>query len=309
MLKIFIAAILFGLVHPGSKLILDQGLDLLSFCGLYVLIRLLSQLPIVIKTRSYRVKNIKSWMLLISLGVVGAGLQWNEFKGIGSGLGVPTVTFLVYSHPIWSLLFSRIINKEGLNLISFLKLATGLLGIFCILGSEIHFTSQKLQLMISPLFAGVLIALWVSVSNKAKSNGLLTWTLSFYYDFFAFLSLLFIKVTQPDSSMSWGQILQWTAQLDHLLEISFYAIFVGLLPNILFYEGNSTSSARAAGLILLIEPLVATLVSHWIWHDTLSRSFLIGGLFLIVSGAPIEILKGLKLKSQFETFILKSKSS
>lgn len=298
MFHIFIASILFGLVHPGSKLIMSSGLDLISFCLLYVLIRFLAQLPFMISQHRYLVGNAKAWLYLAAIGLTGAGLQLCEFAGIKDGLPVPTVTFLVYSHPVWSLLLSRVINHEPLSLVSFLKLSSGLIGIICIVEGSPSFYQADLPTLLAPMTAGVLIALWVSLSKQVKSLGTSIWTISFYYDFFALLALLAIRIQRPGSSMTLTELARWLQSPLHLASILAYAIFVGLVPNLLFYTGNATTTARAAGLILLIEPLVATLVSHFIWIDRLSDFFFVGALFIVITATPIETAWFKRLKKR-----------
>lgn len=126
MIYVLFSALIFGLVHPGSKLILGHGIDLLSFCILYVGIRLLVQVPIVIKNKQYRLTSGKQALTLLAIGLVGAALQTTEFMGIADGLPVPVVTFLVYTHPIWTLLLGAAINKDKISRSSILKIGLGI---------------------------------------------------------------------------------------------------------------------------------------------------------------------------------------
>ncbi len=291
MIYIFAASVLYGLVHPGSKLILSQGIDPLSFSILYVLFRLLAQLPFVIKYKYYRVLQKQSWLPLLLIGLLGAGLQFTEFKGIASGLSVSLVTFLVYSHPIWSLLFSRVINSEPFELISFIRLALGLLGIFLILGSHFVVLDTDFDKLILPVIAGLFMALWVSLSNKAKKLGASSWSISFYYDLFALLGLLSLKLLSGFPGMSFYEVWSWVASPVHFGCTLIYSLAIGLLPNILFYRGNEFTTARAVGLTLLVEPIVATSVSHLIWFEQLSSSFFVGAIFILLTGVPMNNLK------------------
>ena len=56
----------------------------------------------------------------------------------------------------------------------------------------------------------------------------------------------------------------------------------------LFYQGQLKIGARAAGLVLLLEPVVSSLISHWVWHDQLSETFLFGGLLILIAAVPQE---------------------
>jgi hypothetical protein len=76
----------------------------------------------------------------------------------------------------------------------------------------------------------------------------------------------------------------------HLAMIVGYSVFVGLVPNLLFYAGNTTATARSAGLILLLEPVIATLTSHWIWHDRLPILFFVGVALILFAGVPVTYL-------------------
>ena len=99
MIYIWISALLFGMVHPGSKIILSSGLRLEMFCFAYIGIRLIAQIPFVIKTKAYQVSSRDQIKIIWLLGFVGAALQLSEFAGIANGANVSTVTFLVYTHP------------------------------------------------------------------------------------------------------------------------------------------------------------------------------------------------------------------
>jgi drug/metabolite transporter (DMT)-like permease len=294
MVYIFVSAILFGFVYPGSKFILGQGLDPLSFCLLYAMARLAVQGLIALKKRSHRVADASILISLVTIGVVGASLQFCEFTGVSSGLSIPIVTFLAYSHPVWSFLLSRVINGERFNLMSLFQVVSGLFGIVLIAGSSFAHLNLStelsaklaLKLLIAPLIAAILIALWVSLVNKAKHQGTSTWTISFYYDLFALCALIGLRTFHGVDSMALGELFAWVAVPVHSLEIVGYAVLVGVIPNLLFYHGNASVGARAAGLILLIEPLVATGVSHFVWHDELSRYFCVGAVFVLLAGLP-----------------------
>ena len=289
MIFVMLSAIIFGFVHPGSKLIMGQGIDLLSFCLLYVAIRLLVQIPVVIKTGQYRLSSRKQALTLVSIGVVGAILQLTEFMGIAKGLPVPIVTFLVYTHPVWTMALGYAINGDGISASSLAKMGLGIGGSAVIALGHLQGTlSGGLAPLIAPIFAGVMIALWVCLSAKAKKDGASTWTISFYYDLFAFTSLLLIRFSGLVPSMSVHEIAGFLSSPTHLILISAYSIFVGLLPNLLFYHGGQNISALSCGLILLLEPLVASLTANVAWNSPLPNLFVLGAGFVLLAGSPIE---------------------
>lgn len=285
MVAVFLSALLFGLVHPGSKLVMEMGLSLLPFCFLYVAIRLLVQIPVVWTKKSWKIESRHQLFVLVSLGVVGALLQVTEFCGIYNGLPVGVVSFLVYTHPIWTVLLSKFINKEEISRSSVIKLVVAVFGVLFITGYRGEAASL---LMIVPLAAGFFIALWISLSNKASKIGCSPNTISFYYDAFAFLILGLALVNSSASNIN--EAMSFLSHLHTLLLMIGYSILVGYLPNFLFYKGSKTVSTQVAGFTLLLEPVISTSVSHLAWTEAMSGTFLIGALLILSTNLPLEII-------------------
>jgi drug/metabolite transporter (DMT)-like permease/ABC-type branched-subunit amino acid transport system substrate-binding protein len=302
MIYVVISAIIFGLVHPGSKLILGRDIDLLSFCLLYVAIRLLVQIPVVIKTGHYRLQSRKQGFILLSIGIVGAILQLSEFMGIANGLPVPIVTFLVYTHPLWTMILGVAINGDKISAFSYLKLILGIGGsALILLGHLQSFVGTGVHQLIAPIFAGFMIALWICLSGKAKKEGASAWTVSFYYDLFALISLLVIRTSGLVPTMPLTGIVTFLSKPQNFLMISCYSIFVGLLPNLLFYRGSQNISSLTCGLILLLEPVVASLTSNFIWNSPLPHFFFVGAGLVLLGGSPIENFPMKKWAKEFST--------
>jgi len=296
MIAIFISAILFGLVHPGSKLILGQGISLVPFCLLYIGIRLLVQIPIVLRTGEWRIKSKTQAAYLVLLGLVGAALQFTEFYGVSDGLPVAVVSFLVYTHPVWTLLLSRVINKEALTPASFVKIGFAVLGISLITGVHLAGAFEASRLVI-PLVAGVMIALWITVSNRASKSGCTTKSISFYYDLFALFTLTGLSL-KGSGVAGIHEAVSFMGTPQNALLIAGYSIFVGLVPNYLFYFGSKTVPALTAGLVLLLEPLVSTAVSSVAWSEPVSTSFFLGALCILSTNLPSNIFQILQNKLQ-----------
>ena len=305
MIFVVFAAIIFGFVHPGSKLLLSSGVDLLTFCILYIGIRLFVQIPIVLKTRSFFIATKEQGFILIFIGVIGALLQLTEFAGISDGLPVSVVTFLVYTHPIWTIIFGSIVNGERVTTVSIVKLVLGIAGIAVIFLSQLQNMSMNPRLMIAPIAAGLMIAIWISMSKKARKANIGVWTISFYYDLFAFFTLIALRLTGITNSVSMYEFYEFLKVPQFVFGMFMYSIFIGLFPNLLFYKGSKNVTTLTAGLILLLEPIVASLSSSLIWNLSLSPLFIIGAGLILFSGAPFEefSFQRIKLSSRKLLFI------
>lgn len=303
MIYIWLSALLFGMVHPGSKVILSSGLSLELFCFAYIGIRLLAQLPFVIKKRAYKISGTEKKKIAFLLGIVGSLLQLSEFAGIANGSNVSTVTFLVYTHPFWSILISKIFFKDNLGPVGIAKLMLALTGIILVIGLD-NFTVSNLKTHWVSLFAGLLIASWIKVSNVARKAGFSTLTTNFYYDLMSFICLVVIFTISPND-YAFNSLVEHFKTPGNLLILTGYSILIGLLPNLLFYKGSDVVDSLTAGYILLLEPIIASVTAYIVWGDPITLPFAIGALFILSANIPNEFFtKVLKLAAPTAVVLL-----
>lgn len=282
MLYLIIAILLFGLVHPASKIILDTGIHLSYFCVLYISIRLLILIPLLLTQKSLNL-DYKKIILLFCLGGFGAGVQFFEFRGISLGLNPGLVTFLVFSYPVWIILGGFFKRQSGnVNCFNFIKVVCGVLGIYIICGADLSvFGESSLLALSAPVIASVFMAAWIGLSNYLSKNDISSITLAFFCDAF---SLVILGLTLNESLINeWGATLSWLSSSQNLISIISYSVFVGLIPNILFYLGNRVVPVLTVGLLMTLEPVLSVLYSSLIWPEKLGVSFLIGASLILVA--------------------------
>ncbi|MCB9072884.1 MAG: DMT family transporter [Bdellovibrionaceae bacterium] len=284
---LLISVMLFGLVHPISKVILQQGIPLSYFCILFVGIRLFFQIALFLFKKTKWKFTREVFLLLLLLGGTGACLQYFEFKGIDNGLEPAIVTFIVFSYPIWILLYSVIFSKSKLSRLEIGQSLMTVGGIFLI--SQVNLTGIKLfsATMLFPIVASLAIAVWIVVSAKLRQKGVGAFELSLFYDLFSILVLALVC----SSSLVEERIIfmTWSQSSKHILSIILYALIAGFLPNILFYMGVRKLPLHSTGLIMALEPLFSTLYSILIWKMTFGIYFIIGAVCILVGSFPKEI--------------------
>ncbi len=296
MFYIFAAVILFGLIHPFSKLILDTGIPLSIFCLSYVGIRLIIQIPIILVAKLPQLAIQKNnLLLLITFGFIGAGLQFFEFKGINEGLSPGLVTFVMFSYPIW-LAINNIILKKNSYIINVVTAMCSILGLLLISGSSLKELQINFQLLMYPFLASIFIALWIILSKKLRSKNISTIHISFFYDFFSFFVLLLIF--SSNLKTDFNVFMTWLTFKKSIWLIG-YASLMGLFPNLLYYYGSKNISSYTAGLIMASEPLLSTLYSSVIWGNTSNYMFWLGAILIISAN----------LINNNNKFILKIKNS
>ncbi len=285
MIFVFFAAVLFGLVHPGSKIIMDRGVGLLSFCLLYTSVRLIFQIPLILYSGKWKIKSKRQFILLFFLGIVGAILQYTEFFAISKKVPVSLVTFLVYTHPIWTIILNRWINAERLTLASLLKLFSAFIGVLLIAGANLT-NNTDFILLLPPLFSALMISLWIIITSIARRAECSSYTISFYYDLFTFLFLAIAINASTENYFLSNEIKLITATPFLGGAIIFYSIFIGLAPNLLFYYGSKFVSAVTAGFILLLEPVISASAGKLIWGDPLNTYFFLGAFLILCTNIP-----------------------
>lgn len=287
MMIVFMAALIFGFVHPGSKLLLDQGIPLSYFCLLYIGIRLMLQLPFLFQKTETSIKGKKIFFPLLAIGLVGALLQLFEFKGVDQGLSPATVTFIMFSYPIWILAANLFSQKQSSGVIEAVQSLAVIIGIYLIGQNEITNLKLNSAAVVYPLLASGLIAAWILLSNYLRKGGIGTFQLSAYYDLFSFLALTVIFSGRWEQD--WPQFLIWSQNPEHIYGMFLFSVFIGLLPNFLFYFGNRQVTSHFAGTILALEPIFSSLYSAALWPTNFGGYFVIGATFILLANLPKQL--------------------
>ncbi|MDB9786668.1 DMT family transporter [Bacteriovoracaceae bacterium] len=281
--RILLSVAIFGFLHPTSKVLLSTGIPLSYFCILYIGIRLLIQIVYIGSTKKKLSRLKNNIPKLITLGLIGALLQFFEFKGIEEGLPPGIVTLLMFSYPIWTTLFDITKKNKPKALLSFTPPFFALLGIFLI--SDITFPLQSSinGSIIYPILAGLFVAIWITYSNILAKNGIDTLSLSLFYDLFSFLALLLFLGN--DLVNDYSLFVEWI-NFTNIGYISAFSILIGLLPNVLFYDGIKKIKSHNAGMIMATEPIFSIFYSSFIWRSSFDVNFILGTLSIILANIP-----------------------
>lgn len=284
---VFASVLFFGLVHPASKLLLDQGIPLSYFCTLYVGIRVIFQLPVFFRKKGASIQSQKIFRLLLLVGLVGAFLQLFEFKGIHKGLPPSMVTFLMFSYPAWILVINLFNENQNFSALEAVQSISVVVGIYFLSQTDLSKFAVLSSSLIYPLVASGLIAAWIVLSNRLRKEGVGSFELSAYYDLFSIIALLVIF--SGNLMSDWPQVLAWSKNFNHVFGMILYSLMIGLLPNIIFYFGSRKVSSHFAGTMMALEPLFSTVYSAIIWKTNFEGSFFVGGLFILFANIPKEI--------------------
>lgn len=275
-----VAVVLFGLVHPLSKPLLNSGLEPQLFALSFLLCRLAMTLPLVRPSAIWRLLKQHPYAIF-GIGLGGAVLQISEFEAIAAGVPVQVVSFLVFTVPLWTAVFSLLLHAEPIKkseaVSALLILAGGYLVVQGSLGQAV-----PLDLLLWPLAAGIGLGLWIVISAQLRREGVGTMELSVMCDL-ATLVLMLAVITPNTSSAVWHTGFSWLADPINLISILAYTALLGVTANYLFYRAAKNISAPKLGLIMTLDPLVSAGVSYLLLGERFSLSQFSGALLIIVA--------------------------
>ncbi|MCQ2587863.1 MAG: DMT family transporter [Treponema sp.] len=261
-----LAGILWGLISIFLRSLTAAGFSSLQILflrgavsALFVAIIILFRNPKLFKIQ------LKDLWMFIGTGVVSLTFfSLCYFKTILE-TGTSIAVILLYTSPIFILVFSRFLFKEKITVPKLLALILTFAG--CILVSGIAGgKGMSLKGFIIGLGAGLGYGLYSIFSRYAlkKYDSL---TVTFYTFVFSSISIIpFCRIQNIPS------ILNWKSGL-FILGI---ALFCTVLPYIFYTFGLSGLETGKAAILVTVEPLVGTLVGFLLWKEEVSVLKIIG---------------------------------
>jgi len=279
---LLLGTFLFSLTHPVGKVFLDLRLSVFSFCILFLSFRILAQIPLVWSAGQFAIKKRSHLWQLLGLGFVGASLHYAEFSSLNIGLSVPTASFLIFTHPIWTLLLRAIFFGDSLTWYRCGRVAAGLVGMFLMLGPEVN-NLFSLQSLFFPLLASFGLAAWILLSHSSQESGVPMKQLSLYYDLFSLILLVALGAATRGQETIEG-FRQLTPAIAGGLIV--YSLVVGIIANYLFLIGIRRSGGLAASLVLLLEPVLSSVLGTILFDVHLTLPFFLGSLCILLANVP-----------------------
>ena len=190
-------------------------------------------------------------------------------------IGVSLAIALLYTSPIWTLIFGRILLGEHISK------TRALLAMMVVAGVAIMISGpEKINLfgIMFALGAGISYALY-GVMGKKALTGLPSTLVFFTSIFFSGFLLAFL----PSAHSAASKLFSSTDQIVWLA--SLFIIFLGtLLPFFLFMKGLEKMSSATASVFTTAEPVAAIVLAALIIYEQLGLNQYIG-IFIIIAAA------------------------
>jgi len=213
------------------------------------------------------------WMLIPALLT---GLSWLAYTYSLNLTTVANAAFLIYTAPVFTVLFAPFMLKEKLELRSIVALIVSLLGTASIMGYTSFFSpGASLLGDIIALLGGITYG-FLSLFIKRAPREILGLPSNIMLSGCITLALLPFVIVSPEQ-FSWNGILILLA----------LGLFQQSLGATLFHLGLQKVKAQHAGILTYIEPLAATLMAAIFLYEGLTWGSIIGGVLIMVGGIMV----------------------
>ncbi len=274
---ILLAAVLWGLIGPVSKIAFDNGASATEI-GFYRAVLswfIFATHAVVTRKTKAEIKDIP---VMVIFGVVGVSFFYTVFLVSVEKGGAAFAAVLLYTAPAWVAVISPFIYKDRLTInkgVAIILTITGVAGI-CLNGNSGDVYGMKFDTI--AIIAGLLSGLAYSM----------------YYIFGKYFtskyesSTLFLYIL-PVGAIGLLPFVEFT---DKSIETWITLLFIGFIcsygANSFYYMGLKHLQPTKAVLTATFEPLAAALFAYFIWNEQFSAAGY-GGAFLILIGVVITV--------------------
>jgi drug/metabolite transporter (DMT)-like permease len=258
----------FLIVTRFDTLIIVQTRTSLAFILLFIFF--------LLKNRSvFKIEVMDIWKFAM-LGIIGVAVTNYTYYFTVKEASVATAILVQYSAPVWIMLYSVFILKEDkLDRITVISLVVALAGCFFAVtsGSMESINLKGLAIITGPLSAFTFAYQVIGTKQLIKRYSI--WTLLMYM--FGFSALFWLCINPP-----WNIIAKhYTCGDWGILWV--FAIVSILIPQIAFAAGLKYLEASTAGIISVMEPVVAIAAAFLILGESLNAVQMFGGSMVLLA--------------------------
>ena len=280
---LIISGILYGTITAGGQLFVNLGFSLYEITFYRILsVLILTSLIILFRTDLLIRKNQIPFFALY--GLIGALLGLTMFGGLIYGVPVSIVALLLYTQPIWTTILGKYTLDEPVTPRKIVSVIIGIVAVILLFNSwNSDFKGSETGILIA-LAGGFLLSLWIIMGRKSGISNTHFISTIFGWKIFTILWLILLYpllnlITNDPSFVNFRLILP----AKFLFGFLAFGLVGGLLPHTLFYSSVKRINASEAGIILLLEPLSASIIAIILFNQYLTIQTIFGGLLILVS--------------------------
>jgi drug/metabolite transporter, DME family len=281
------AGLLYGLIPVGASLLSNTGMSAFDISFFFFAFSVVPLLPLLTRKGLLR-RMLGSWRYLSLYSLSNTGLVLLQFESLKLGLAPATSAFLIYTQPVWTIIFGKIFFSEKVNATRILVIVLAITGVFLITDpiTFIQRSGSSANNPIAEIFAligAIFLSLWIILGKKGRLDVFKKpEELLFAVRGSAVIPVGLISL----ATLSTGAhvfLASPSTIFHYIVPLFAYAIVAGSLPDYLFYSGIEKVQAFQAGVILLFEPISAIIISVILSIATPSPVQVAGGALILLS--------------------------
>jgi drug/metabolite transporter (DMT)-like permease len=274
---LFLAVLFWGGSAPLGKFLIVTRFDTLIIVQTRTSLAfvLLLIFFLLIDRSVFRIELRDIWKFAM-LGVIGVAITNYTYYYTVKEASVATAILVQYTAPMWIVLYSVLFLKEDrLDRVTIVSLVIALVGCYFAVTSG---SMQSINLKGWAIITGPLSAFTFAyqvIGTKQLIKRYSIWTLLLYI--FGFSAIFWLCVNPP-----WNVIAKHYNCSDWGI-LWMFAIVSILIPQIAFASGLKYLDASTAGIISVMEPVIAIVAAFLILGESLSVIQMFGGLMVLLA--------------------------
>jgi drug/metabolite transporter (DMT)-like permease len=294
-LLLLLAVLFWGGAAPLGKLLIVTRFDTLIIVQTRTsLAFILLLLFFLLNDRSvFRIELCDIWKFAM-LGVIGVAITNYTYYYTVKEASVATAILVQYTAPMWIVLYSALILKEDrLDYVTIASLVIALVGCYFAVtsGSMQNINLKGWTIITGPMSAFTFAYQVIGTKQLIKRYSI--WTLLLYM--FGFSAFFWLCINPP-----WNVIAKHYNCSDWGI-LWMFAIVSILIPQMAFASGLKHLDASTAGIISVMEPVIAIVAAFFILGESLSIIQMFGGLMVLLAvgllqAHPIIMRKMMKIE-------------
>jgi drug/metabolite transporter, DME family len=281
------AGFLYGAITVGASLLSRTGLSAFDISFFFVSLSLIPLLPFVMR-KDFLLRMRDSWRYLSAYSLANTGLVLLQFESLKLGLAPAVSALLLYTQPIWTIIFGKIFFSEKVDRTRIGVIVLALIGVFLItdpitLVHELGSNASNFYGEIAALIGAVFLSLWIIMGKKGRLD---VFQKPAELVFAVRSSTLILVSIISFATLTTGAhvfLANPNAIFHNIIPLFAFAMIAGTIPDFLFYSGIDKVQALQAGVILLLEPISAVILSVVLLIATPSLVQAAGGALILFS--------------------------
>lgn len=272
-----VAGTLWGMIGYFVRNLQSQGLSSMQIVAIRMVISavLFSLFALVFNRKLFIIKLKDLWCFL-GTGVLSvATFSFCYFKSIElSSLSMASV--LLYTAPIFVMMFSVFLFKEKLSVIKIISLVLAFVGCLFVTGVLTDSGDIKVVAVIYGLMSGVCYALYSIFSRLALNRNYSPLTITLYTFIFSGVASLFVIDVKPVVQVM-------TRDLHSFAFCVLFAVLSSVLPYVTYTLSLKYIKPSTASIVASIEPVVATVTGVIVFDEAVDFPYGYIGIALVIS--------------------------